>query len=212
MNTATIELGPNGMRLHLPEAERPPDFECFVPGIPRPQGSKTPNRNGRGMRESSKYVKGWREEIVAYANSEWAYARSPRRPPLEGPLMLGVEFVFKRPGTRKTPGSHWHRCTSCKGRGGHVVKPGSSFVCGRDVLAHCKTCDGLGLLLRDNAPVYMTGVPDMDKCKRAVGDALKIARVVKDDSLFVRDHESGCKRYANPGEQPGAWIRIWRLA
>jgi Holliday junction resolvase RusA-like endonuclease len=204
MNTATLELGPDGMRLHLPETERQPDFECFVPGQPRPQGSKTRNANG-SMRESSKYVKGWREEIVAYA-------RSPRRPPLEGPLMLGVEFLFKRPGTRNAPGDHWHRCTACKGRGGHVVKPGSGFVTRLDVLAHCKPCDGRGLLLRDDAPIYMTGKPDKDKLVRAVGDALVMAGVVRDDSLFVRDHESGCKRYANPGEQPGVWIRIWRLA
>jgi Holliday junction resolvase RusA-like endonuclease len=202
MSTATLELGPDGMRQHLPEAERPPDFECFVPGIPRPQGSKTPNRNGRGMRESSKYVKGWRAEIAEVAARAWrkeiqlkgegtgVYAK---REPLDEPLMLGVVFLFPR------PERHWRRCRVRY----HSRVPRDS---------PCPRCGGEIIFLGADAPVYMTAKPDKDKLVRAVGDALVMAGVVRDDSLFVRDHESGCKRYANPGEQPGAWIRIWRLA
>lgn len=184
---------------------RAADFECFAPGVPRPQGSKTRNANG-SMRESSRHVKAWRETVV-YA----ALAARTHVAAMDGPLMLGVAFLFRRPGTRKAPGAHWRKCDTCKGHGSVIVKAGATFASGIDARAHCKPCYGLGLLLRPTAPIYMMGVPDKDKLVRAVGDALKIAGVVKDDSLFVRDHESGCKRYANPGEQPGAWIRIWKL-
>jgi Holliday junction resolvase RusA-like endonuclease len=194
VTTATLERGPDGMRQHLPEAERPPDFECFVPGIPRPQGSKTPNRNGRGMRESSKYVKAWREAVAAAAHGVMIDVR-PKEivvyEPLDEPLMLGVEFRFPR------PEKHWVSCTMCR----HL----KSGTC---ALRHRED----GKRVHPDAPIYMTGKPDKDKLVRAVGDALVMAGVVRDDSLFVRDHESGCKRYSNPGEQPGAWIRIWRLA
>jgi Holliday junction resolvase RusA-like endonuclease len=199
MSTATLEIGPNGMRQHLPEAERPPDFECFVPGIPRPQGSKTRNANG-SMRESSKYVKGWRADIAEVAARAWAneiklkgegtgvYAK---REPLDEPLMFGVEFLFPRPKT------HFRKCIST-----HLT---AGFA------RQCKNCLGTGRMVKYDAPKYVTGKPDKDKLIRAVGDALVMAGVVRDDSLFVRDHESGCKRYANPGQEPGAWIRIWRL-
>lgn len=179
----------NAIAMAAPVAitDHAPDFDVFVPGRPRPQGSKTRNANG-SMRESSKYVKGWREEIEAMARLVWR--ERPENPPggvaigaplapLNGPLMLGVEFLFER------PQSHYHWTQS------HGVR--------------------IRQALRADAPTYMTGVPDMDKCKRAVGDALKTARVVKDDSLFVLDHPSGCKRYANHGEQPGVRIRIWRI-
>lgn len=171
-------------------SERQPDFECFVPGIPRPQGSKTRNANG-SMREASKYVKEWRMAVHVMALKAFGtpFAGCGRQP-LDGALMLGVEFLFPR------PKKHWCRCSACTRR--------KTGACPR---VHRRD----GAILRNAAPVYMTGKPDKDKLVRAVGDALVLAGVVRDDSLFVKDHESGCKRYANPGEQPGAWIRIWKL-
>jgi Holliday junction resolvase RusA-like endonuclease len=65
--------------------------------------------------------------------------------------------------------------------------------------------------LRDDAPTYVTGTPDLDKLHRAVQDSLKTAGVVKDDSQFCRYHEP-VKRYANPPDEwAGVRIRIWRL-
>lgn len=151
-----------------------PDFECFAAGIPRPQGSKI--RTRYGMRDASDYLTKWRATVAAAALLQ----RMERRMGvLDGPLVLGVEFLFER------PQKHYHWTIS------HGVRMRQD--------------------LRADAPVYVTGKPDKDKLVRAVGDALVAAGVVKDDSLFVRDHPSGCKRYANPGEQPGARIRIWRV-
>lgn len=175
--------------------DRAPDFECFVPGIPRPQGSKTRNGNG-SMREASKYVKAWRTDVAATA----LYRRMEMRiDQFDGPLMLGVVFLFHRPRAVSGAGAHWRTCEGCKGRNW------------RARAMQCTICDGSARRLRADAPVYMTGKPDKDKLVRAVGDALVVSGVVRDDSLFVKDHDSGCKRYSNPGEQPGAWIRIWKL-
>lgn len=165
--------------------DRTPDFEVFVPGIPRPQGSKTRNANG-SMRESSKYVKEWRKAIAVAAR-----AAHLNRVAMVGPMTLAVEFLFPRPLK-----GHTVRCTQ---------------KCRVGLGAGCHLCNGSGFRLSDTAPIYMTGKPDKDKLVRAVGDALVTAGVVIDDSLFVKDHESGCKRYANPGEHPGARIRVWRI-
>jgi Holliday junction resolvase RusA-like endonuclease len=175
--------------------DRAPDFEVFVPGVPRPQGSKTRNGNG-SMRESSRYVKRWREAIALLAATDWrlkhgAIGGMGAAPQIDGPLMLGVVFLFPR------PKAHFRKCPSVHMTVGYAKQ--------------CTNCRGSWRALKPNAPVYMAGKPDKDKLVRAVGDALVTAGVVKDDSLFVRDHDSGCKRYANPGEQPGAWIRIWRV-
>jgi crossover junction endodeoxyribonuclease RusA len=66
-------------------------FVLFVPGRPAPQGSKTYLGNGR-MRESSRFVKGWRADIVTMAAFKWG-----SRPPLGGPVELHLDFVMPRP-------------------------------------------------------------------------------------------------------------------
>lgn len=72
----------------------------FVPGRPAPQGSKTYLGNG-GMRESSRFVKPWRADIVYALAAEW------RKPPLLGPIDLTLAFVLTRPAstpkTKPTP-------------------------------------------------------------------------------------------------------------
>lgn len=185
-----------------------PDFECFVPGIPRPQGSKTRNANG-SMREASKYVKEWRTSVQCEAERVLLARRivpgsgrfgsvevAPKSDALSGPLMLGVEFFFPR--ARK----HMAACSTCRRLRIRRVRG----VCDQ---VH----DAEGLVVSDLAPTYKTNVPDLDKLIRAVQDSLKTAGVYKDDSHVVgyAGFPLTCKRYANPGEQPGAWIRIWRL-
>lgn len=172
-----------------------PDFEVFVPGRPRPQGSKSRGKNGH-MYEASKHVKAWRLAIMA--NSVPLYHtkvctshliafcrfcdRAGATPPLDGPLALGVEFLFERPKShffrRKTGPRSWET----------VLRP-----------------------VGPQAPVYFTGAPDIDKLLRAIQDSLQAAGVCRNDSQFAKYHEP-VKRYANPGEQPGARIRVWRLA
>lgn len=67
------------------------DLCIFVPGRPAPQGSKRHVGGGR-MIESSKHVAVWREDVRAACMTVWQ-----GRPPLDGPIVLHVEFVRKRP-------------------------------------------------------------------------------------------------------------------
>lgn len=179
---------------------REPAFECFVAGIPRPQGSKTRTRNG-GMRESSKYVGAWRSsvEFVALAQASEMRVKGVTLP-LDGPLVLGAEFLVPRPGlTVKRVSGHFRKCPKV-----HMT---ASFA------AQCPLCKGSYRALRDDAPVYVTCAPDTSKLIRAVEDSLTDAGVWTDDSRVVgyAGFPVTCKRYANPGEGPGVWLRVWRV-
>ncbi|MEV2222676.1 RusA family crossover junction endodeoxyribonuclease [Nocardia vinacea] len=61
----------------------------FVPGVPAPQGSKRHVGNGR-LIESSKRLKPWRETVTKVA-------QQANPPMLDGPVVLGLEFVMPRP-------------------------------------------------------------------------------------------------------------------
>jgi Holliday junction resolvase RusA-like endonuclease len=64
-------------------------------------------------------------------------------------------------------------------------------------------------LLRDSAPDWSCGKPDLDKLARAILDGLTEGGAWKDDgqvaSLYVR------KRYATPGTMPGCTIWIGEI-
>ena len=81
-----------------------PLFAVFVPGTPRPQGSKTYLGNGR-MKESSQYLKAWRGLVSARASIAWK-----RTPPLDQPVHLEVVFVMPDRTTKPSPGA-WHTVT-----------------------------------------------------------------------------------------------------
>lgn len=51
--------------------------------------------------------------------------------------------------------------------------------------------------------------PDGDKLERAVWDGLTMSGVIEDDSRIIA--WGGLKRYAEPGEQPGAIITVSSL-
>lgn len=72
----------------------------FVAGRPAPQGSK--RHVGHGiMVESSKALPAWREAVRWTAAAKWA-----RRPVIDGPVGLQLEFVMPRPAStpkRSTP-------------------------------------------------------------------------------------------------------------
>jgi len=61
-------------------------------------------------------------------------------------------------------------------------------------------------LLRDSAPKYPAGKPDLDKLTRSTLDGLVQAGVIADDALVV--DMVARKAYAGPPVQPGAWIEI----
>jgi len=70
------------------------DLDIFVAGRPAPQGSKKGYvRGGKVIQvEMSPHVGTWREDVRAACLQACG-----RRPPLDGPLMLEVEFIRKRP-------------------------------------------------------------------------------------------------------------------
>jgi crossover junction endodeoxyribonuclease RusA len=57
----------------------------------------------------------------------------------------------------------------------------------------------------------ITEPPDLDKLVRAVWDALKLARLIEDDSRFVA-MGGVAKVRATAGDPAGALIRVWRVS
>jgi Holliday junction resolvase RusA-like endonuclease len=62
-------------------------------------------------------------------------------------------------------------------------------------------------LLRDNAPAYPAGKPDLDKLIRSTADAMTTAGMYRDDSQIV-DLGQTRKLYCAPNERPGALIIV----
>jgi Holliday junction resolvase RusA-like endonuclease len=58
---------------------------------------------------------------------------------------------------------------------------------------------------------YPGGKPDLDHYIRGCGDALKIAGLVKDDSLIVKILAEKVWCGENTRAEPGATIELWRL-
>ncbi|WP_346921717.1 RusA family crossover junction endodeoxyribonuclease [Glutamicibacter creatinolyticus] len=80
-------------------------IEFFVKGNPAPQGSKNAaaqKKNGRytgkvNLYESSKALKPWRDTVT------WFARRRRQSEPLEGPLVLTVDFYLPKPAKTKYP-------------------------------------------------------------------------------------------------------------
>lgn len=128
-----------------------------VPGLPIAQGSKSWKgmRNGKPiLAESAKGLDKWRGDVKLCAQRATGY----RRPSLDRPVTVLVEFAFPRPKSRP------------------------------DDIRHAV-------------------MPDVDKCSRAILDALQEAQLVTDDGR-VSDLVA-IKRYANPPERPvGAYVVV----
>ena len=80
-------------------------IEFWVPGIPRPQGSKRGFSTPKGkviMVEMSKALPGWRADVRAEAMKHAPDSL------LEGPLWLHAEFVFSRPKAHYYTGKRSH--------------------------------------------------------------------------------------------------------
>lgn len=71
-------------------------LDLFVPGVPRPQGSKRHVGNGV-MIESSKHTKGWRKAVTEVANVGHSFESEP--------VAVVYEFVMPRPKALK--GNRW---------------------------------------------------------------------------------------------------------
>lgn len=81
-----------------------PLFAVFVPGVPRPQGSKVNLGRGR-MKESSPHLKAWRGHVATRSAIIWK-----RNPPIDQPVHLEVVFVMPDRKTNPSPGA-WHTVT-----------------------------------------------------------------------------------------------------
>lgn len=88
----------------------------FVPGIPKPGGSKIPGFNkktGKGfVRPANKYTKGWMQTVAYFAFKEYDGEL------LTGPIRLSMTFIMPRPknhygtgrnaGVLKSTAPCWH--------------------------------------------------------------------------------------------------------
>lgn len=75
-------------------------LHCFVvPGIPAPQGSKTPNRGGFGFHESSRRVKPWRAEVIKATQAH--IADSEDFGLIGRAIQVDVHFYFAKPPSSK---------------------------------------------------------------------------------------------------------------
>jgi crossover junction endodeoxyribonuclease RusA len=81
-------------------------FEVWVPGVPAPQGSKTPMPNGAMVEASSatgrRKLKEWRKAVTKAARYEWA----GQEPLARQPLLMEIQFRMPRPKSRKH--DVWH--------------------------------------------------------------------------------------------------------
>jgi crossover junction endodeoxyribonuclease RusA len=133
-------------------------LDVFVPGTPRPQGSKK-SLGPRRMVESSIHVGPWRERVAWFSVQELADVS-----PIDRliPVVTWVEFVMPRPSSAPK---------------------------------------------KSTPPAIRQ--PDLDKCLRAINDALTgIAWV--DDAQVVDTRTS--KRIAEIDEQSGVRIRVKAVA
>lgn len=157
--------------------------EFFVPGVPKPAGSKVsgvahrrlPDGSYEPVRGSDGRLKTFTKDDTGEAGKEWrtdiraaAKVAMAGAAPLEGALAVTVTFVMPR--------NKGHFGT---GRNAGVLKPG--------------------------APRWHTVRPDIDKLSRALLDALK-AVVWLDDGQVVQ--KQATKRYADAHEPPGAQVWI----
>lgn len=80
---------------------------AFVPGVPRPQGSKRPFRNQHSgkiaMVESSKHVKTWRDDIRGALLD-----RLPAAAPFTCPVSVRLVFTMPRPKGHYRTGRNAH--------------------------------------------------------------------------------------------------------
>lgn len=60
--------------------------------------------------------------------------------------------------------------------------------------------------MRNNPAPPMVQKPDLDKCLRAIGDALTNSGMIHDDSHITAI--TARKRRAQPGEKPGCWLAV----
>ena len=87
-----------------------------VHGVPIPQGSKTANSFGRGVRDANAAkLKPWREHVTGTARDATRYHDT-----IHGPVRVWVRFTFER------PPSHYG-----SGRNAHLVKDSAPRFAGR---------------------------------------------------------------------------------
>lgn len=150
-----------------------------VVGLPAPQGSK--RHVGRGiMVESSKRVRPWREAVKQATLDVLAVG------PVDGQGMaVRVGFPFDRDPVRVVVVFR-------------LPRPAGHYRTGAN-----------SALLRDAAPAWPAGRPDVDKLLRSTLDALGMAGLWRDDCQVVR--ATAEKVWARRDEVAGALIEVSAL-
>jgi hypothetical protein len=148
-------------------------------GLPAPQGSK--RHVGRGiMVESSKRVRPWREAVKQATLDVLATGPADDQGAAER-----IGFPFDRDPLEVVVTFR-------------LPRPASHYRSGAK--AH---------LLRDNAPTWPAGRPDVDKLQRSTLDALGEAGLWRDDSQVVR--VTATKTYTDHTRPAGAVIEVWPM-
>lgn len=71
-------------------------FPIFIPGTPRPQGSKSVNRRTGYMFEANPSLKAWRAAMAGHL-AAWTGTWFGAWEPYDGPLVVDVTFWMPRP-------------------------------------------------------------------------------------------------------------------
>ena len=179
---------------------RPP-VTITVRGRPAPQGSKrafayTPAGGGRpraGMVEqTSKHLTPWREDVRAAAERARLLSHCTCDSPDTGAGTVHRDECGILP---PITGPLSLDMTF------YLARPKSHYRTGRNAR-----------ILRDAAPSWPSGTPDLSKLARATEDAIVSAGLIADDALIVT-YDQLAKRYcAYPDQTPGAVITIRQLA
>lgn len=66
----------------------------WVPGIPRPKGSVTPNKGGKTVRPAQAQTTDWQRTVALFVKRA---LRETSWPPYDGPAQFSGAFLFARP-------------------------------------------------------------------------------------------------------------------
>lgn len=183
----------------VPASPRPP-VTITVRGRPAPQGSKrafayTPRGGGKPrasmIEQTSKHLTPWREDVRAACEKAREVTGCTCDSPDTGAGLAHRDWCGILP---PITGPLELEMVF------YLARPKSHYRTGRN--AH---------ILRDSAPSYPHGTPDLSKLARATEDAIVSAGLIADDALIVCYRELAKYYVAFPDISPGAFIAIRQL-
>lgn len=111
-------------------------LSVWVPGIPRPKGSVTPNKGGKTVRPAQAQTTDWQRTVALFVRRyfrDWELQCLP----YDGPVQFSGAFLFERPAGNESAypmgraydGDKLQRCaadalSACGSRGSSACRPG----------------------------------------------------------------------------------------